>query len=243
MHFGSICVMDALGFKGIWRRRKYDDVVGALQRAKSLAPAYIAVHDDFSKSMHDHDPLKKVRLITRFWSDTIVIAAFSTEDLSKYMNAGAVRQMVGKYTTSMICNAAVIFQGQSMVPHGAHLPYRGAIACGDLFIDDDFIIGPAVDEAAEHAEVADAAIVALLPSAETGGVWIDKMKKVAFPWDVPLKSGTTRKALCINPLAYASADEGKAMVDRILVQFVGDDGVMRKKANTEAFLNAALAVS
>ena len=48
---------------------------------------------------------------------------------------------------------------------GPSLVYRGAVSVGDFFHDDRFLIGPVIDEAAEHEKLPNAGIVWPSPSA------------------------------------------------------------------------------
>ena len=77
--------------------------------------------------------------------------------------------------------------------------YRGAVSVGYFAIEDNFILGPAVDEAAGLMEVADAAVVWLTPSAEKLRHDLrlpqDNWSHMVIDADVPLKDRSVSTTL------------------------------------------------
>ena len=88
------------------------------------------------------------------------------------------------------------------------LSFRGVVTCGRFAIDDRFLLGPAVDEAANLLDLADGPFVWLAPTAyrsEHGFVDSEKApwKKIAVLYDVPLKGGQRLQVRAVNPFAFA----------------------------------------
>jgi hypothetical protein len=74
--------------------------------------------------------------------------------------------------------------------------YRGCISVGDVAMVDAFCVGPAINEAAELYEQAEAGVVWLAPSALEHA-----SARVELPAaTVPLKGGRTIDSLFVNPL-------------------------------------------
>jgi hypothetical protein len=134
------------------------------------------------------------------------------------------------------------------------LNYRGAIACGEFIIDGNFLLGSAIDTAAQHHEEPDAALVWLCPG-ETETKWrlghaqaagtSRALQCLPVEYDIPIKRkiddsivSTFHRGIALNPFAF-----GEAMpqyIDAI-------DGAMRtafgekRKDDVERKLQATIA--
>ncbi len=120
-----------------------------------------------------------------------------------------------------------------------HLVMRGCISYGEFISDGNFIVGPAVDRAAEHMNIAEGAFVWLLPNVTAlfeiyvenlimaaamcrlpdlqflagRGEW-EKIRdmhthQICKQYEMPLKGGGFLTCSVINPFSYIS-DEGTA---------------------------------
>jgi hypothetical protein len=129
---------------------------------------------------------------------------------------------------------------------------------GAVLIDEDFVVGEAVDEAAAWMEEADGAFIWLTPSAvnlyNTGFPERIAEGSVTFEYEIPLKGGRKIRTLAVNPVAGYPLGDSASQVEslpqllakKMSLAFERPRGnmsvdVMIKKQNTEAFLNAATA--
>ena len=124
------------------------------------------------------------------------------------------------------------------------LSYRGAVGFGDYALDANFIIGPAVDEAAAAHETAQAAIVWLLPRArEHVSRWLGPQPTSTHlvSTDVPLKGGDTLWSYTVSPIVQASDPaDSLNIVQPSLDSFTPSEAVdvEVKRQNTAAHLHA-----
>jgi hypothetical protein len=163
---GAVAILDALGFKGIWKRHKINSIVAKL---KSINQLCVTVEKHWGKTLEipalhsvDDGPAEKVvmqfkqpKLFVRLLSDSIVVgsqaASRKDEDVSDAL-----------WNVARVCAAITFWGRRSPKPI---LLYRGAISCGDFLIDSNFLIGPAIDEAAQLHQLGQAACVWFAPSA------------------------------------------------------------------------------
>ena len=225
-----VAVIDALGFKDVWRRvKKAEEVVDALRRAK-------------------HDALGNARLLVT--NGTLEIASFSDTIIATCQQKGddALRDIAQNlaFVIGSMCETAAT----ATVP----LAYRGCIAVGDLAVSDEYFVGPAIDEASQWHEQADAAITWVTPEASQRIGLLDEPTIYFLEWPLPLKTGGPITVMAVNPLwtesisepAFAHEPTGVALdglVERLLVPLRTSTriDVVRKLQNTQAFLRAARA--
>lgn len=214
---GAVAVIDALGFKGIWNNKNPDDVLATLERAKENAKRNEAITRDFVSD----------DISIRFFSDGVVITSTGPD---------ADQSLWHVVTTS-----AAIMAGALISP--VHLAYRGCVAYGPIIVRDDFYIGRAIDEAAEAAPLANAAVVWLAPSA-LAKVGPGTAKNVVT-WEVPLKSGGAIETRIVNifPQFHLSKVTDEEVIRRCLATFDAKPSidVTIKKQNTRKALDACLA--
>lgn len=219
MKRGVVVMLDALGFKGIWRRFDAHAVVERLRSAQDSEGRF---------ALHGFDAE------FAFLSDTVVIAcAFGERPPIEALYFASFR--VGYFLESMLtCDSP-------------RLAYRGAVAAGDYVIDGTTIIGEAVDEAAEGEKQAEGPVVwltesatALLPdgfaptAADAGAGEFFLM-----PFDVTLKpaavgaSPRTQRTFVIPPtVAVHSCDEvGSRLRDLVA------DGPAEKRSEAERLVS------
>lgn len=224
-------MIDALGFKGMWERNGIDRVLAKMHSLKNGAEASVDMHDSF------YTP----RAI--FLSDMLVVG----------FQAKAVAMASGPRDALLVFHAAAraVWMIEGALQQEPRFAYRGCITFGGFELDDPFIIGPAIDEAAESCEKAEGAFVWLTPSALA--VWEDfplalqHQHACLTPCCVPLKDGTSRETQAVSPLdPLHEPTRRKATATALLSTFdVGRDAmspsVRTKKQNTAAFLDTLMA--
>jgi hypothetical protein len=232
---GAVAMIDALGFKGIWRPE--DDAAGpkvlrTLGFAKQAARGQMIWHSMFNVT--GGAPVFDVR----FLSDTVVVTAMF--DAHGAHGTPTQRQVV---TGLAWVVAAIITQAAILDPP---LAYRGCITAGKLLAEDAFFVGQAIDDAGDLMEAADAAVVWLAPSAES--IFPDDQmtveeRSVLFRSDVPLKNGKAIAAQVVNPFAYATEESDyEALQHRLLATFERDRNrldVTIKRQQTQRLLSRA----
>jgi hypothetical protein len=222
---GAVAIIDALGFRGIYRPHGVEKIVKTLSRAKERLEEG---HD--IRRIVEEPPISIV-----CFSDTIV--------MSTYARNG---DELGKAVAHLAAAVASFLYQAITDPKRVPLLYRGCIAAGELTVTEDLFIGPAVDEAAEWYERANAAVVWLTPqanrlAAENG------VDLALVEWTVPLKQAGSLETLVVNPLWFLGLDREKSIeehVKKYLDAFERPGGalsvdVIVKKQQTHRFLEVA----
>jgi hypothetical protein len=276
MNRGAVAIVDALGFKGIWGNVAKPSLA-VLQTLKAIGAAAAI---DLGKAallldrrnlsdevaMMLKNPFVKVVQL----SDTIVVAAGRRPRLRKpwTRHAQAWRDKFGlsveefeaavdSYLRFVVarCVCSILKTAALCTPP---LIYRGVVTVGRFAIDENFLLGPAVDEAAELMDLADGPFVWLAPSANRLKEVITdsngpKWSEMVFEYRVPLKDGREIPTRVLNPFFSCSPSEKKAVRGNILHAMdapVVDVAVKRgnalrffnyvtSKEKTESFLKAA----
>lgn len=252
MQKAAIAVLDVLGFKGIWRTKDPDQVLGALKtlvhNAEALARALQATRQSFTAQYVPVRDLVPWRLLTRAFSDTLIVACVKDHswpaDFPRRL-ATDMERLAEVVLISMVCEivAYVTGAGGDLQPPFA---YRGSIAFDDLAIDDQFLIGPAIDEAAEGERLALGAFVWLCPSAyrvihEGFGEKAANDLPLVLDYLVPVKDSSEKKTHVINPFRrLAEQVRAEDVMANLLRSFdESRPDVAVKKRNTETFLRQA----
>lgn len=220
MKQGAIAIFDALGFKGIWDREDPDKVIAKLNAFKEDV-------DQERTDLHGRtDRLGKelgieTETSVALLSDTVVIGvtgnivdphARREQDDCDWLAVLALARITGK----LLVRAA-------QTPPA--LAYRGCISVGRFEMAGNFIIGPAVDEAVEAMDRANAALVWFTPTA--GRTWAKQLdtqdgvlNAVASPYAVPMKGGDRYETFVANDCASIDdAEERRKHVARVLATF------------------------
>lgn len=251
MHKGAIAVLDVLGFKGIWQRKDPQQVIS---RLKSLAGNGETFAREFQKTKQPSTaPDAPVRdlvpwhLSVRSFSDTLVIAC-TQESWPTELPPGLQEfdQFAAGVLVTIVCEKSAYVAGAAAAGQPP-FAYRGSIAYGELLIDDQFLIGPAVDEAAAAESLAEGAFIWLCPSAHR--VVQDGLGSAAFPllpivphYPVPMKNKKVATTHVINPFGRLGNLHPGTVMTNILGSFEvarPDARVTTKRRNTEAFLRTA----
>ena len=242
MKRGAFALIDALGFKGIWKKVHEEELLGKLRKMSTEMV-------DFTGHMNEMpDPVGSPGLNgdihVTFLSDSIAMAA-EVGTRSPHTNMtpeGRAIAMLVLQLSDLLRTAALT---------DPPLVYRGVVTFGDFTIEDRFILGPAVDAAAQYER-----------EAEGGFVWLDPTAKrilendpheredPAFPesadlylTQVPLKQGRSFETYAVLPFKAGSATK-RLVIDRVLSTF--DDPsleVVLKRENTRRFLEAGAEAS
>lgn len=157
MREGAFVLIDCLGFKGIWKRT---DPELLLQKFSKLGPS-IQERLGQLEILFNVKGTAQLRIHNRLLSDTVAIS-FQLE-----------RQEGGEYSDSdqsllvfCACLATPVVMNWFLEGEPP-LIFRGCVTYGKHFIENNFIAGPAVDEAAEYMNLAEGAFVWLHPNAAT----------------------------------------------------------------------------
>jgi len=247
---GALAMFDALGFKGIWKREGVDPdgVIDKLRRLQKDVNEKLQADfaGDLQGTLNSNEKILE-SVAFSFLSDTIVLGISTKpgfgEDIGPsykhdyYLEEGPTIALLT--ATSFVANT--LRQATATAPH---LAYRGCIAYGQFALDDRFIVGPAVDEAAENMDRAQGAFVWLTPSASDvlsrGRVPAGLQGTALVPYSVPMKGGDTFATSVVSPLHLAgSREKAIDLTGRILGTFSGGLDVAIKRQNTERFLRAA----
>lgn len=250
MDRGAIGVLDALGFKGIWRDYNPQQVLTRLADVTDRAVRFASTS------------LPGLQISVEAFSDSVIVgcprppAGTLASVLKGVLPEPQVVELLADWFTvtavSSTCARIVAFASEGAPP----LAYRGAIAFGDVLSAGRFVIGPAIDHAAESERLAEAALVWPLPSA---AAVVDRVAAAAAlnpdgwsmplrlasalyvrDYSVPLKIGQELKTYTVNPL-FGETDD--SIVARLLQAFRAsvDVVVVCKRQNTEKFLERARA--
>jgi len=258
---GVVAMIDALAFKGIWKRHGFESVIARLQFIREQVEVERArLQTEYPK----FSSITKNELQVRFLSDTIVITAHNSSHLwgtRAFLPDGvdkAFYEGIQKSKTQLdqVSQFVALKTVVSVVAYalgaaiagakGGELPvinYRGAISFGEYLVDDNFLIGQAVDDCGEYYEAAEAAIVGFHPSAlqfwnecqilrdeltptiiKTGQFTLQDIKNYmclpeVIPYTVPLKKQPLATAV-VNPLSRFRRQEWETIRDLILSQII-----------------------
>ncbi|MEO8900513.1 MAG: hypothetical protein ABI627_03230, partial [Polyangiaceae bacterium] len=185
---GAVGIVDALGFRGIWRKSKSGEVLAMLRAIKGSALSDAALLNQLIS--------QGITVRCVFFSDSLIVTAERSPEGLEVSDS------------ELVAHVGIIVQGViSRALSGPHrLVYRGCIAFGDIDSEHEFFVGPAIDEAAAWYERANAAVVWLLPSA---GQVIDSQfpSPEFFVWDVPIKGEGKLRAWVVDPYGRLDAEQ------------------------------------
>ena len=151
MNNGTFAFLDCLGFKGVWNRGVAPDlIVGFLERAQEDA-------DNLPMSKMAKARLPNIDHSIVFISDTVAVSnVFKTPPPDPELGIG--------YLVDLTAQLAILL-AQTFATAPMPLVFRGAITCGPHIAKKSFVLGPAVDLAAELAPASQGAFVWLHPQA------------------------------------------------------------------------------
>ena len=189
--------------------------------------------------------VRDVESRVRVFSDTVVLAVscspLSHQETSPFSPADvAVAESV-----KVACGMASGFVGKAACLDPP-LVYRGTVSAGDFLIDEEFLLGPAIDEAASEEKRAEGAFIWLTPSALSAfGKYSAQLgpvpPRIEYNYRVPMKGGHTYQTHVVNPI-LAIPEPREESIRSLLATFSRSQAVdvAIKRQNTEVFLLRAL---
>ena len=203
-HRGSIAMIDALGFKGIWKKHDPRAVLDLLLQMETSTPRVLEqIREVFQAVSGTSGPerLPRPEVRTMFISDTIVFAIWAPDLLAQPSQQQP--KLLALMTHGVVCAIATALGSAAVgkIP----LNYRGAIASGEFLVERGFLVGPAVDEAAELHERADGPFVELSETAAaefsqfTWGADALLNAGTIVKYGVPRKGGKREERLVVSP--------------------------------------------
>lgn len=245
MQTGTLAMFDALGFKRIWSRAdvKADPqcVIQKLINSERSARNFIEKSFGSTDGAIAHSGNQLGGLKVLFLSDTIVVGVFSKS--REQLAAAEVPYSVEWNMLTACSYASAIQRSAALSP--PPLAYRGCVTYGQFDVQENFLIGPAIDEAAESMDKAQGAFTWLTSSALAR---LDHVKSELaslashslVPYRVPLKGGDAFETFTVCPFDWAGLPAGYGSVSSaILDTFVGSLDVDIKRQNTARFFTYA----
>jgi hypothetical protein len=259
MREGAFALIDCLGFKGIWKRT---DQALLLEKLKSIMRK---VQPQLIAGLPFHLLRKEFIITPSLLSDSVAISLRYEDDSTR----DKTREK--SYLVWLIC-ASTIRVLDLYLKGEPGLVLRGCITYGEYEHNTtetgSFIVGPAVDDAAENMEVCQGAFVWLHPTAAEKYRYALRiqMKTIEIlyrtnkhpnllegskqslatpimvdPYDMPLKGGGSLRCPVINPLAFHETEEKHQAVFRAYEKALSDNrlDVMLKHQYTMDFLRKA----
>src|SRR5262249_40842362 len=139
MKRGAVVFMDALGFKGIWKR-KDTSAESVIEKLHALQEAARRQTDALKQEfLEEIDPSLDVQVT--MLSDTIVIGV-SVEGLGE-----SIERDDGSEWPIFVAEAAAAAILREAAQTDPVLAYRGVVVFGEFLMSGPFLIGPAIDEA------------------------------------------------------------------------------------------------
>jgi hypothetical protein len=169
MQEGSLILVDCLGFRGIWNKVDPARLIDRLKSAETIAAARVLAI--LSQGQLSFGPL---RTHLKFLSDTVALSIqYETPDSQRSPDERQLDLLV-----SVACQLAGTL-AKLFVDGDIPLPLRGCISFGQHLCDGNFLVGPAVDEAAQYMDEPEGAFIWLLPkAAERHQRFIDRSFKL-----------------------------------------------------------------
>lgn len=251
---GAVVMLDALGFKGIWgRKRDRTDGEGrtggegrtdgegrtekgmeaAIERLDQIRQKAIAARDTWVEYLANLKPelaegvVYDLEVNLSFLSDTLVVAARFPK-----LDRPEDEVLAASFLAGDIIGLAAQDKEFPLV-------FRGAVSYGQYLIrpgKEQFIVGPAIDEAAEAMELAEGALVWLTPTA-LRKVGDGSAGHFMYLDSVPLKGLAPYRTYVV---VARDADQKLIPKETILRAFdekPHDLRVQVKRQNTERFLD------
>jgi hypothetical protein len=222
MHLGALALLDALGFKGIWRKYPPIDVLKRMEIVKQEASR-------FPKHFGSKPTQARVRTRILFVSDSIFLAAWAgpRSKATKWDCLFAVEAM------------ALLLTWKALEGDGCVFRYRGVIGFGEFALSgsSNFIVGEAVDEVAMLEREAEGAFIWAAPSCRYQEE--EPAGSMMIKWDVPLKGGAKYRTYVLNPIFSCARGEALDIQLSLLGHREGRIDIDMKRQNVYDFLAEA----
>ncbi len=174
MNEGAVALIDCLGFKGVWQRGEADTVLRELRAIMNGAQDALN-HGIFSMARE-----KGARLRVSFLSDTVVIGADAARSIA-LSNSDRGRLII-------IASQVAQYASAKLLQMSTPLASRGCVTYGLFDMNDTFLIGPAIDRAAELHEMAQGAFIWVAPQfdglvSEARRSYDERLRQETEPFD------------------------------------------------------------
>jgi hypothetical protein len=150
MKTGAFVLMDCLGFKGIWQRTDAASVLQSMKKVESQIPTFVRMAAAGARHLWED-----IDATVQMLSDTVAISVSrkgpAPEDAE---NLGLLVNIASRIALGVIL---------AFLDLRIPLLFRGCVTLGPHAVDGNFLIGQAVDEAAELHNEADGAFVWMTP--------------------------------------------------------------------------------
>lgn len=235
MKTGAVAFLDILGFKGIWQKRRPEEILKLLHGVSD-----VVIKSYRHPPPESHWPASSPPVVTTL-SDTVVIAIDSENEACILLLANVLYTVIQHF-----------YKEQLFV--------RGALAWGKYLQEQTTFIGPAIDDVAAWYEQADWIGVIATPKASYAldwiaatGVGVNNFTVEQFvKYDVPGKDRASYRLNAFNWPGYLQASFGEmpgvgktkarsTMEGLFSKQDAFDASVLRKYENTLKFVDHALA--
>ena len=235
MREGAFALIDCLGWKGIWHGTSEIALIEKVSRIQAEVEEEVKKINLQHLNTSSGPIVAQIRLI----SDTVAVSIQHEND------SPPIDSLKKAYLVRTAALSVARIQ-KLFLAEEPRVALRGCVSYGNHVVVNNFIIGPAVDEAADYYESADGAMVWVLPSAgihsNCGDVLLHDIGSLLILYNMPLKGGGQLKSLLINPLYLeASADRRRAIISGFLeaMRRVERLDVWVKGQNTLDFLEEA----
>jgi hypothetical protein len=278
MREGAFALIDCLGFKGIWKRT--DQTLSLEEHQTLLLEKLRRILDKIHLQLIAGVPYPLLRrdviLTASLLSDSVAISLRYEDDAGKDDANKQKAKKIGRereksYLVWLIC-ASTVRVLDLYLKGEPSLVLRGCITYGgyehNTTETGSFIVGPAVDDAAEKVEISQGAFVWLHPEAAELYRYAVKVQRKTIrilykrndkpelldgskksicepimvdPYDMPLKEGGRLRCPVLNPLAFHNTKKKRREVFRKYEDAMSSNqlDIMLKRQYTMEFLRAA----
>lgn len=235
MKSGAVAVMDVLGFKGIWQRYDARGVLRAMRDLEKMVSAAGRLTNQLEGDVWPPDIRPTYRF--RFMSDTLFVGCWLQTRLAatERISTAAALFLLCRLTSRLLATATA-----------AGWPLRGCVTAGQLDVLRNFVIGPAVDEAAGLANRANGAFVWLSTTSVPLYRVVDpefsrSPTHVVYPYDVPIKGTSSIRTAVVNPRGDETHEASERDFAELLKLFKSDrPDVVEKQRHTQEFFRHIL---
>ena len=162
MQEGAFALIDCLGWKGIWRREKPELLIKKVRNIEKFVQTQLSENSALFFILAPPASLTcgLLKPHIRFLSDSVAISL--KYNIPKNKKLGELEKA---YLVNALCYVVnkVLYL---FIQDEPALVMRGCITYGEHLCKGNFLIGPAVDEAAEGERIAEGAFVWLHPTAD-----------------------------------------------------------------------------
>lgn len=251
MQEGAFALIDCLGFKGAWNRNNPQLIIDKLLKIEEIVTEQLKSTEDLYEAFEYAVIIDKssMKPFVGFLSDTVVISLEyieNNEEIEPEIQKAHLIDVLCIILTKVI---------DLFVKDQPHLTMRGCITYGEYLCEKNFIIGPAVDFAAEFMDVAEGAFVWLHKSAETvyesfflEQETLEKETELSghyfnhqvFQYEMPIKNAGFLECYVLNPLAnFDSEEKRRNIIDIYTTAMKGNKlDIWLKQQNTLKLLKA-----